>query len=306
MHRRTSTSIALLRTASPIVTALAIVTLIAASGLATACGGGGEEDAAAGRQAHLEELRQEKQELDQARQELADLQVRLAEIESGEIEPAAEEGAAEGAEDEIAEGAETEAAGETDPLQMTDPEELRSVIETRDEEITEMAEQLNADLVAFINEDPPIQGEPLSEDVQEAFALKADEDMILAKEYITQGGDYARAISMYEDILRLPLQPEEEQRVQTALEEAQDLRYMDEERFARVEKGMTQREVREILGPVNRRNSRDYPERGLFAWFYPRSPAGDAAAVYFRKKEGTDEVYRTEFNAITKEEAEQR
>ncbi|MGD2116307.1 MAG: hypothetical protein PVG07_14730, partial [Acidobacteriota bacterium] len=120
-----------------------------------------------------------------------------------------------------------------------------------------------------------------------------------------EGGNYGRAISMYQDTLRMPLDEGLEQKVQSALEHAQEMRYMDEERFAQVQNGMSQDEVRNILGTVNPRNRRDFPEREVLAWFYPKNEEGEAAAVWFRKKGGDWEVYKTDFEAVTKEEAEE-
>lgn len=295
MHRRFRTSISLI---------VLIGALIAVSGLLTACGGGGGSDQQSDRQSRLEELRAQKEELDTAREELAALEERLERAEAGEpppegVEPLRESGPAEGA--EPAEG-ESEQAAADEP---ETPELLRAKIDEKNADITEMAEKLNADLVAFINEDPPVQGEPIEPVVQDAFALKAREDMVLAEEYMSEGGDYARAISIYDDILRTPLSDEMTQEVEAARERAQDLRYMDEERFAQVKEGMSRDEVREVLGPVNPRNRRDFPEREVVAWFYPKSEKKDAAAVWFRKKGDDYEVYRTDFDAVTKEEAQE-
>lgn len=234
----------------------------------TSCSGG-DEDAAqtAERQARLEELAQQQQELQAARQELADLKVRLVEAEAGNL----------------AEG------------EQVDVTALRTEVEQKDAQITTMAENLNQALVEFINDDPPVEGEPIDPLVERAFAMKADEDVALAREYITVGGDYARAISIYDDILSFdPDNPT----AQEAKAEAERLRYMDEERFAQIQKDMTQAQVEQALGPANSRNRRDYPDQGVVAWYYPKSSAGDAAAVWFRKKDGAWVVYRTEFDAV--------
>lgn len=234
----------------------------------TSCAGG-DEDAArdAERQASLEELAQQQQELQDARQELAELKVRLVEAEAGDL-PAGEE---------------------------VDLTALRTEIEQKDAQITTMAENLNQGLVDFINDDPPVEGEPIDPLVERAFAMKAEEDVALAREYITVGGDYARAISIYDDILSFdPDNPT----AQEAKAEAERLRYMDEERFAQIEKDMTQAQVEQAIGPANSRNRREYPDQGVLAWYYPKNGAGDAAAVWFRKKDGTWVVYRTEYNAV--------
>ena len=250
------------------VAALALVTLV------SACGGGEGEDGTGEREARLEEIRQQKEALDAERDELAAMEERLAQAESGEL-PEGEE---------------------------VDPEQLRADIEQLDAQITEDAETLNAAIAEFINAAQLVEGEPIPAPTQAALALKADEDLILAREYITEGGDYARAIRIYEDILSYaPDNPE----VQAALERAQELRYMDEERFAQVENGMTKPEVRDVLGTVNPRNVRTYDDRDLEAWFYPKGQNAGAAGVYFRKRGDRWEVYRADFEAVSAEGEEQ-
>ena len=257
----------------PVVTAaLAVVALAAMLSLA-ACGGTSEEGQQAERQARLAELEQQKAELDALREELAQKEDRLRQAQAAEP----------------TEGQEGEEGEEVDP------EQLQSEIAQTDSQITTMAEELNSALVEFINADPPIQGEPLTEVQQQAFDLKAQEDMALAEEYIAEGGDYRRAIRIYEDILTFD--PNNEQARQ-ALEQAQALRYMDQERFGQVQEGMTKDQVADAIGPANLRNRKDYPEEGVQAWYYPKNEDGDAAAVWFREEDGRWVVYNTDWDAV--------
>lgn len=237
----------------------------------TSCAGGEEEAAQnAERQARLDELAQDQQALQAARQELEGLEARLVDAEAGNL-PEGEE---------------------------VDVTALRTEIEQKDAQITTMAEDLNQGLVEFINADPPVEGEPIDPLVDRAFAMKADEDIALAREYITDGGDYARAISIYDDILSFD---PDNTAAQEARAEAEQLRFMDEARFAQVQRDMTQAEVEQLLGPANLRNRREYPDQGVVAWYYPKSEARDAAAVWFRKRDETWVVYRLDFNAIAAE-----
>lgn len=257
------------------ITPLPLPRAVAASALAlalalSACSGEDEEAAAqAARDARLAELEQQKEALDGARAELAEMEERLAQAAAGE-------------------------GGEADP------EALRAEIERRNSEITTAAEDLNAALTNFINEVAQTAevgpGEPMPEAMQQAIALKAEEDMTLAREFITEGGDYARAIDMYGAILNYD---PDNQRVKDAIAEAEAMRYMDQERFSQVEAGMTQAEVEELLGPVNVRNRREYPDQGIIAWYYPKSAARDAAGVWFRQRDGRWEVYKLDFNAVS-------
>lgn len=237
----------------------------------TACSSGDDEAAAAQaeRTARLEQLEQEKQALQQVRQDLADLEERLVQAEAGDLPE-----------------------GES-----ADPTELRTQIEQKDAELTEKAGALNQALTEFINADPPIEGEPIPEATAAAITMKVDEDILLAREYITEGGDYARAISMYDNILAYsPENPE----VLAAKAEAEDQRYMTEERFSQVEDGMTEGQVVQILGPANPRNRRYFEDVKRAAWYYPKSPDGDAAGVLFRERDGRMEVYDTNWNAVPK------
>lgn len=237
-----------------------------------ACSGEDEKAAAeAERESRLAEIEEQKQALDTARNELVTTAERLRQAESGAL-PAGEE---------------VDAAG------------LRAEIERTDAEITTAAENLNAALTNFINEVAQQvsigPGEQLPEVMQRAIALKAEEDMTLAREFITEGGDYVRALDMYGAILAYD---PENQRVRDAIAEAQAMRYMDRERFSQVRNGMTPAEVEQLLGTVNLRNRRDYPDQGIMAWYFPKSAARDAAGVWFRQRGNRWEVYRIEFDAV--------
>jgi len=237
-----------------------------------ACSGEDEKAAAeAERESRLAEIEEQKQALDTARSELETTAERLSQAESGAL-PAGEE---------------------------VDAAELRAEIERADAEITTAAENLNAALTNFINEVAQQAsigpGEPLPEVLQRAIALKAEEDMTLAREFITEGGDYVRALDMYGAILAYD---PENQRVRDAIAEAQAMRYMDQERFSQVRNGMTPAEVEQLLGTVNLRNRREYPDQGIMAWYYPKSAARNAAGVWFRQRGNRWEVYRIEFDAV--------
>jgi len=133
---------------------------------------------------------------------------------------------------------------------------------------------------------------------QEALRLKSDEDMVLAQEYIKKGGDYRRAIEIYE--VALIVDPGNEA-VMAALEQAKADRFMAQERFAQVKKGMAEDEVKALLGQVNLHNIRDYPDKDVKAWFFPTLEDGSAAGVWFRmgKRSGVYEVYQAKYDAVS-------
>jgi len=153
-------------------------------------------------------------------------------------------------------------------------------------------------LVAFINRHAGVQeggGEAkAAPELAAAIRMKSSEDLLLAREYVDRGGDYAKAI----DILAgaRTVDPDN-QDLAAAQAEAERLRYMDEERFARIEKGMTADEVRAELGQVKQQNVR-HAEAGQEVWLYPRKN-GAAAAVFFRARpDGALEVDDTNFEAV--------
>jgi tetratricopeptide (TPR) repeat protein len=166
-------------------------------------------------------------------------------------------------------------------------------------EIDAQTAELNRRLVDFINANAAASpGEPPGERQRAAIRMKSDEDILLAREYVEEGGDYRRAIEIYETALAAD---PENGRLRQELETTRALRYMTLERFGQVKEGMTQDEVRGLLGSPNLQDVRTYPERGVTAWFYPKDASGAAAAVWFQKKAapaGTPEVYLLDFDAI--------
>lgn len=163
-------------------------------------------------------------------------------------------------------------------------------------EVGDLSEELRRRLVDFINADPPVEGEPPSGRQLEAIRMKTDEDILIAREHIERGGDFRRAIDIYE--AALVVDPENP-RLREELERAKAHRYVTAERFAQVQEGMTQDQVRALLGQPNLNNIREYPERGISAWFYTRDAQGGAAAVWFEKKGTAMVVYQADFEAVT-------
>ncbi len=253
------------------------LSLLLSGGLAC---GAGSEDAAATREAEWQALQAEKAQLNAQRQELAELRTELetTPVEGSEV---AENEA------EAQEGADAPAARR---------EELEQRIADLEEEIATDSEEFSSRLVTYINSLEIVEGEPLTPEQEAAIRMKSDEDIVVAREWIEKGGDYRRAISIYEAQLALdPDNPE----LQEALEDAQEMRYMTEERFSRVEDGMSRAEVREAIGPVNLHNVQEYPEEETIAWFYPRENTRTPAAVWFRvnNETGLYEVYKADFEA---------
>jgi outer membrane protein assembly factor BamE (lipoprotein component of BamABCDE complex) len=167
--------------------------------------------------------------------------------------------------------------------------------EKKAEETAALGEELDRRLVDFINASPLPEGEKPSGRFLAALWMKSDEDIRLAHRFIEQAGDYRRAIEIYE--AARAVDPDNPQLAQE-LASARAHRYMTVERFLNVKKGMTQDEVRTLLGQPNLRDVRDFPERGITAWFYTKDAEGKAAAVWFAKEKGVPTVYMADFAAI--------
>jgi tetratricopeptide (TPR) repeat protein len=162
-------------------------------------------------------------------------------------------------------------------------------------EVEDETRELNRRLLEFINSDPPRAGEPLTERQKAAIRMKSDEDILVAREHIEQGGDYERAIDIYEEALAVD---PENPRLKGELQKARARRYITAEVFAKVKEGMSEDQVRALLGQPNLHNVKEYPDRGVVAWFYPKDAVGAAAGVWFEKKETGLVVYEADFEAI--------
>lgn len=204
---------------------------------------------------------------------------------AAQLEAAAEstaDDAAAAAEDAAAEGAEAAPTAE----------ELEAKIAQLEDQAIKQAEAFTGKVIEYINSSGIVEGQPLTPEQRQAFDWKAEEDIRIAQEYIDKGGEYSRAIDIYNASL---MSDPENQALLDAKAEAESLQYMTEERFAAVKKGMSQDEVQDLLGTANTRNIREY-EDGTIGWFYVREEGG-AAGVFFKEKKGNMTVTLADFNA---------
>jgi len=247
---------------------LASITLLALLlGFVSACGGG-DEGAADDQAQEWQVIQDEYAQLSAVRAELAEMRAQVA-------------AGVEGDEDT---GLSPEEALEN----------LKAEVAEKVNEVNTASENFVGNLVTFINTHAGFEGEEMSDIQKAAIRLKSDEDIELARDYVDRGGDYKRAIDILENAL---LVDPGYQGLVDELSRVEGLRYMTEERFAAAEKGMTEDEVRAVLGQVFHANVREYPEREITAWFYTRE-GGAAAAVYFRQNRGALRVYDLDFNAV--------
>ncbi len=248
--------------------------LVCVAVLMTAGCGGGEGGGGDSQDAAFAPIKEQWTALDAKRQEIADLEAQVA---------AADEAPAEGEEG-------GEAAGPS-------AEDLQAQLDQAQDEAADMSEQFMNELIMFLNSAGMVEGEAPAGAVLEAIRLKSSEDLLIANEYIAKGGDYRRALDIVNTSLALdPDNPD----LQAALADFEASQYMTEERFAAVTQGMSEADVRELLGTPNPTNVRDYPEQNVTAWFYRREDKG-AAGVYFQEKDGALAVYKIDYNAVDAE-----
>jgi outer membrane protein assembly factor BamE (lipoprotein component of BamABCDE complex) len=247
-------------------TAVAAVLALALAG----CPSGPTEDPLEAEWAVVQEA---KAALDAKRQELADLEA----LAAAPVE-------------EPAEGEEA-----------VEPVDYTAQIDVLREEVTTMGDAFMGQVVGFLNADPMLADAEPTERQLAAIRLKSSEDLLVARQWIGEGGDYRQAIQIYENSLRLD--PDNADLL-AALSDAQEKRFMSEERFAAAKKGMSEEAIREALGTPLHHNVKSYEDRGVTAWFYPTSEDGAAAAVWFRPNDAGESVcYLVKYEAVPGREA---
>jgi hypothetical protein len=146
----------------------------------------------------------------------------------------------------------------------------------------------------------PEAGQPLPPHELAALHMRSDEAVRAARDFVARAGDYRQAIEICRSALSLdPGYPPLERQ----LAAAEAGRYVTAARFAQVKPGMTAAAVRGLLGPPNLHDVRDYPQRGLVAWFYPKDATGAAAGVWFKRAAGAGSnapgpVFQVDFDAL--------
>ena len=186
---------------------------------------------------------------------------------------------------------------EIEPPTPPTPEELAARVDALAAEVQALSDEFSRKLVTFINSQEIEVGQDYNETQRQAIDWKIDEDIFLAQEYIDRGGDYQRAIDIYSQSMALD---PGNVKLTAAIAAAEEDRYMSEERFSQVKKGMTEAEVRALLGQAKLSNVRDF-DNGVVGWFYKKADGG-AAGVFFRKnKQGEPRVYEANFDAVERQ-----
>jgi tetratricopeptide (TPR) repeat protein len=180
-------------------------------------------------------------------------------------------------------------------VQSTAGVDVKAQLDATDTLVTKLTNAFSARLADYINADPPIQGEPLRPDQLAAVRINSSEGIAVAREYVELGGDYRKAIDIYNQLLQAD--PDNAD-VKAAKAQAESLRFMNPTRFASVKKGMTDGEVIAAIGRPLGRNIKEYPDKKVTAWFYPKNEEGDAAGIFFHEKDGKKTAYEMKYDAV--------
>lgn len=179
--------------------------------------------------------------------------------------------------------------------QKLELEELAVKLETaavESETAFEEVQGMVADLLNLgINEFPD------SPETADALVIYADEAILVADDMVAKSGDYKKAIdhlanaeSYFEAAGLSSYHP-----LVAKIAELDDWRFVTQERFDQVKKGMTKDEVAALVGQVYFRNIQESPNKGVETWLYKKREGG-AAAFYFKIK--TQKVYDKNWEAV--------
>jgi hypothetical protein len=138
---------------------------------------------------------------------------------------------------------------------------------------------------------------PDSPETAELLIIYSDEAILVAEDMVMKAGDYKKAIDHLSNAEGYfaaagltPYHP-----LIAKIAEFDDWRFINQERFDAITKGMSREEVTETAGHVYYRNIQKSESKGVETWLYKKREGG-AAAVYFKIKTG--KVYDKNFDAI--------
>lgn len=179
--------------------------------------------------------------------------------------------------------------------QKIELEEIQSRIELSVAENEAKFEEVQGLLADFLN--IGINDYPESQETADALLIYADEAILVAEDMVVKSGDYKKAIDHlstaegYFNAANLtPYHP-----LVAKIAEFDDWRFITQERFDAVKKGMTKDEVVATVGQVYFRNIQESPQKGVESWLYKKREGG-AAAFYFKIKTG--KVYDKNWEAV--------
>ncbi len=159
----------------------------------------------------------------------------------------------------------------------------------------EAFEEVTGNLAEFLN--TALNDYPDAPETKQALDMYSIEAILVAEDMVDKAGDYAKAIdhlyaagSLYDQV-GFDIYPGIDEKIAWLNE----WRFITQERFDAVEKGMTKEEVQVVVGVPYYQNIQKDEKRGVETWLY-RKADGGAAAIYFKMK--NDKVYNKNFEAI--------
>jgi len=182
----------------------------------------------------------------------------------------------------------------TDEQKLLLEEGLLSIEEASAAE-DEAFEEVEGNLAEFLN--TALNDYPDAPETQQALDIYSIEAILVAEDMVTKAGDYSKAIdhlyaagSLYDQV-GLDVYSGIDEKIAWL----NDWRFITQERFDSVNKGMTKDEVKVVAGVPYYQNIQKDAKRDVETWLY-RKVDGGAAAIYFKMK--TDKVYNKNFDAI--------
>jgi hypothetical protein len=179
--------------------------------------------------------------------------------------------------------------------QKIELEEIQTRIESSVAENEAAFEEVQGLLADFLN--IGINDYPESQETADALLIYADEAILVADDMVVKSGDYKKAIDhlstaegYFNAASLTPYHP-----LVAKIAEFDDWRFITQERFDAVKKGLTKDEVVAIVGQVYFRNIQESPDKGVESWLYKKREGG-AAAFYYKIKTG--KVYDKNWEAV--------
>lgn len=221
-------------------------------------------------------LQETKASLDQQRAELAELAEKIADPSLIQVE----------------EGAEPP----TPEMLQEQYDKLRNTIDTQAEafqtRLADLLYEFDLELYEVRKKNPEAEMRP---EHLAANRMMSSETILIAKRWIKKQGDYRKAIESMEKALE---NDPDNTELKEALKQAKADQFMTPERFAAIQKLMTQDEVVDLIGQPYRNNKKTYPKQNAEAWFYPREDGG-VAGVYFKPDaEEIMKAYKVDYDAV--------
>ncbi len=179
--------------------------------------------------------------------------------------------------------------------QKVELEEIQTGLEASAVESEAGFEEVQGLLADFLN--IGINDYPGSQETAAALLAYADEAILVADDMVAKSGDYKKAtdhLSTAEGYFNAagltPYHP-----LVAKIAQLDDWRFITQERFDEVKKGMTKEEVVAAVGQVYFRNIQESQAKGVESWLYKKREGG-AAAFYFKTKNG--KVYDKNWEAV--------